>query len=374
MIPHHAVAGRLSLQYGPVYNDGMRKVLKIAVLSAALLLLAVALYLGYMTATDFRPEAVTDLEIENNTAVILEKGVPFSLLTFNIGYGGMDAGADFFMDGGRGSRSRSLGQTRANLQGIAACLAAAKADLVLLQEVDLKATRSYHLNERSELEAGLSGYGSSFAVNYKVPWVPVPLRRPMGAVHSGLLTFSRLRVGAALRRQLPGSEAWPRQLAELDRCLGECRLPVQGGRELVLINLHLSVFDRGGKIRRQQLTYLRQRLLEEYRNGNYVIAGGDWNHGLPGSSPGRFKKTMRQPDWYMALPSDFTPPGFIWALDPSRPTIRASRTAYRPLQSFVAIIDGFLVSPNVEVRSATVRDLGFIHSDHNPVLAVMILK
>ncbi len=352
----------------------MRKLIRMAVPIVALPLLAVAVYLGYMTVTDYRPAAVTVLVIENNVEARLERGVPFSLLTFNIGYGGMDAGADFFMDGGRGSRSSSLETTRANLLGIAAFLAAAKADLVLLQEVDLGATRSHHLDERRELESRLPGYAGFFAVNYRVPWVPVPLVRPMGAVHSGLLTLSRFHVQEALRRQLPGSEGWPRQLAELDRCVSECRLPVRGGGELVLMHLHLSVFDRGGSIRRQQLAFLKERLLKEYRQGNHVIAGGDWNHGLPGSDPGRFKRTMRRPAWYMPLPSGFTPPGFNWVLDPARPTIRASRTPYRPGVSFVAVIDGFLVSANVQVRSVTACDLGFVNSDHNPVLAVLSLR
>jgi endonuclease/exonuclease/phosphatase family metal-dependent hydrolase len=352
----------------------MRKIARIAVPAVVLPLLAVAVYLGYMTVTDFRPAAEMGLEVKNNSAAMLERNVPFTLLTFNIGYAGMDAGADFFMDGGRGSRGSSLKQTRVNLQAIGAFLSATDPDLALLQEVDLRATRSYRLDERRELQSRLPGHGSIFAVNYKVPWVPVPLTRPMGAVHGGLLTMSRFHVRAAFRRRLPGSEGWPRQLAELDRCLAECRLPLRGGGELVLMHLHLSAFDRGGRIRSRQLAFLRERLQEEYRQDNHVIAGGDWNHGLPGSSPGRFESTMKRPDWYLELPAGFAPAGFSWVLDPSRPTIRASSTPYRPGESFVAVIDGFLVSDNVEVRRTAGHDLGFAHSDHHPVLAVLALR
>ncbi len=352
----------------------MRRLLMAAACAAGLLLAIVLVYLGFMTATDYRPPALLALEIRDNAAAILEKGAPFSVVSFNIGYCGMDAGADFFMDGGRGSRSASPERTRTNLRRIAAFLAGEQADLILLQEVDRRASRSQRVDQLHELQQRLAGHGGVFALNYKVPWVPVPLARPMGAVESGLLTLSRFRVESARRHRLPGQEAWPRQLAELDRCVSECRLPLKGGGELVLLNLHLSVFDRGGRIRRQQLDWLRERLLAEYRNGRHVIAGGDWNHGLPGSDPQRFPATRAASAWYMPLPPDFTPPGFAWALDPDRPTVRASSTPYRPGESFVAVIDGFLVSDNVAVRQAVVRDLDFANSDHNPVRAVFSLR
>ena len=203
-------------------------------------------------------------------------------------------------------------QTLTNLQHISRFLSGARADLLLLQEVDAKASRSYRVDELAHLRNDLAGYGAIFAVNYKVPWVPVPLTRPMGAVESGLLTFSRFKVRSAVRYRLPGQEAWPRQLAELDRCFIESRLPVEGGKELVLLNSHLSVFDRGGRIRKLQLAYLKKRITDEYSRGNHVIVGGDWNHGLPGTDPERFKAAMARPGWYMALPDDFTPPGFAF--------------------------------------------------------------
>jgi endonuclease/exonuclease/phosphatase family metal-dependent hydrolase len=352
----------------------MRKPLILLARAAGLPVLIVLLYLAYMTATDYRPPELLALEIRNNPAAVLERGAPFSVLSFNIGYCGMDAGADFFMDGGRGSRSASLEQTRTNLRRIAAFLADEPANLILLQEVDRRATRSQRVDQLDELRQRLAGYGAVFALNYKVPWVPVPLARPMGAVESGLLTLFRFRASSARRHRLPGREAWPRQLAELDRCVSECRLPLKGGGELVLFNLHLSVFDRGGRIRRRQLDWLRQRLLAEYRNGRHVIAGGDWNHGLPGSDPKRFASTRPPSAWYMALPRGFTPPGFAWALDADRPTVRASSSPYRPGESFVAVIDGFLVSDNVAVHRVVVHDLDFSNSDHNPVRAVFVLR
>ena len=38
------------------------------------------------------------------------------------------------------------------------------------------------------------------------------------------------------------------------------------------------------------------------------------------------------------------------------------------------VIDGFIVSSNIEVQSVETRDLGFVNTDHNPVLMECVLK
>ena len=37
-------------------------------------------------------------------------------------------------------------------------------------------------------------------------------------------------------------------------------------------------------------------------------------------------------------------------------------------------VDGFIVSDNIEVRSCETKDLGFVCTDHNPVLLECVLK
>jgi len=339
-----------------------------------LLVLFVLAYLAFMSATDFRPEAETNLDIQNNRAAILKKGMPISVLTFNVGYCGLDAAEDFFMDGGTRSRCKSLEQTLINLDHITNFLSKEKPDLIVLQEVDIRSSRSHQVNELDHLQKKIVGYASIFAVNYKVPWVPVPLTRPMGSVYSGLLIFSRYNVQAATRYQFPGREPWPRQLAELDRCFIECRLQLEDGKELLLINAHLSAYDKGGRIRKLQLAFLKKRIIAEFKNGNHVIVGADWNHGLPGSDPKFFNSAWPWPSWYATLAEDFTPPGFAWALDKTVPTVRDNAFAYQEGKNFVAVVDGFLVSANVEILRVLGHDLGFQNSDHNPVSAVFVLK
>lgn len=54
--------------------------------------------------------------------------------------------------------------------------------------------------------------------------------------------------------------------------------------------------------------------------------------------------------------------------------VRDNRTAYIKGESCVTIIDGFLVSTNVEILQVKGHDLQFTHSDHNPVSAVFQLQ
>jgi hypothetical protein len=76
----------------------------------------------------------------------------------------------------------------------------------------------------------------------------------------------------------------------------------------------------------------------------------------------------------MPLPEDFTPAGFVWALDKTMPTVRSSTSAYHEGENFVAIIDGFLVSPNVKIKKVSGCNLAFQNSDHNPVSTVFFLE
>jgi endonuclease/exonuclease/phosphatase family metal-dependent hydrolase len=329
----------------------------------------------------FSPKAIEKLTVERNLEragnfeSIVKKDVPLKATTFNIGYCGLDRNQDFFMDGGKGSRSSSKEQTLTNLRNITNAFLLEEPNFILIQEADVRSTRSYYINQKESLQTDLAGYSSTFGLNYKVSWVPAPFLHPMGSVYSGLLTFSQYKSNSVVRFQYPGSEKWPRQMFDLERCFIENRLPVEGGKELLLINSHLSAYDEGGKIRQQQLDYLSKYIVEQYaQKGNYVIVGGDWNHILPGTDPALFESVEQQPFWLQKMPDDFTPEGFKWAVDRYVPTVRTIAAPYQKDFNFLAVIDGFLVSPNVYIQKVKGHNLDFENSDHNPVSCTFILK
>jgi len=53
-------------------------------------------------------------------------------------------------------------------------------DFWMLQEVDVKAKRSYHINEVEKVTDAKAGSHGVFAKNYMVQFVPVPVSEPMG--------------------------------------------------------------------------------------------------------------------------------------------------------------------------------------------------
>lgn len=356
------------------------KLLLIILLSAFLLF---ALFLICVAATGYRPKGVEALAVEEEPGKleragqdeVIRKNTEMSVVTFNIGYCGLDREQDFFMDGGKNSRSSSREQTLANLENITNFLVREGPSFAFLQEADVNSTRSFHVNQKDFISKKLVGYSSVFGTNYKVSWVPVPLSKPMGSVYSGLITLHQYRPLSAARYQYPGREKWPRQMFDLERCFIESRIPVEDGRELVLINSHLSAFDEGGRIRQEQLAFLKEHIVVEYRDkGNYVIVGGDWNHVLPGTDPELFASTEKKPFWVQEIPPYFTPAGFIWAVDGSVPTVRSTASPYKGNHSYLAVIDGFLVSPNIKVKKLNGHDLKFNNSDHNPVSIVFSLE
>lgn len=352
----------------------MKKIFKVIFILVLIVAGGLAAFLAYMTITDVEPAAATEVKVENNKARVLKQGNDFKVTTFNIGYAGLDKDQDFFMDGGEGSRSSSKGQTETNLKNMLSFLQGEDADFTLLQEVDVKALRSFDINEYEVFKQGLPNYASSFGYNYNAQWVPVPLAKPMGYVEAGLGTFSKYTIQKAVRFQLPGIEPWPKRLFDLDRAIVEHKIPVDNGKYVRLVNLHLSAYDEGGKIRRQQVDYLKQYMNKHYKDGDYVILGGDWNQLVSNvqlQDP-NFLKVW--PEWLVELPKDFTDGGFKWAVDSSVWTVRDDAKKYVEGENFVTIIDGFLVSPNVEIVNVQGKDLKFENSDHNPVSAVFKLK
>lgn len=328
--------------------------------------------LVFGTLSDFRPEEKTLVFIDQSDSVSHEEGLRINLLNWNIGYCGLDASMDFFYDGGkqvRPSRENVMG----NLNYVEEYLQKADSiDIFLLQEVDFSSKRSYKINQHDRLAGLDSVFHSSFGVNYKVPFVPLPPKSPMGRVHSGLMTISELIPSSVARFSFPGNYAWPMSVFMLDRCFLSSRYSLENGKELLVVNTHNSAYDDGG-LRDIQTRYLRDFMLREYKKGNYILAGGDWNQCPPGFIPKFLNQPFDTID-HSEITPDLMPDDWKWVYDPSVPTNRRVKTPYRRGETLVTLIDYFLVSPNVEVLAVKGDDLDFAHSDHQPVRISVRLK
>ena len=349
----------------------MKMVLKLVLTIAVLAGLTLLVLIVYATLTDYKPDKKT-IVFESKAPTVIPAGAELTFMIWNIGYCGLSADMDFFYDGGKQVRT-SEKNVRQNLDAIIRLIDENQAsDFILLQEVDRDSRRSYHLDEFNSISSRLKNFKTCFAVNYKVKFVPIPMTDPLGKVFSGLATFSKQVPKSCDRYSFPGNYGWPKGLFMLDRCFLVNRYAVSDGKELLVINTHNSAYD-DGSLRKGQMDYLKTFLIDEYRKGNYIIVGGDWNQCAPGFSPGFDKKHFDTHE-YSPIAGDYLPSDWTWVYDDKTPSNRRLQIPYDPEKSLVTVIDYYLLSPNISGVFKQTVNLGFRHSDHQPVMAKIKLK
>ncbi len=356
----------------------MRVILRISFRVVFVVVLSLILSLALLTITEYRPDDIEVLTVSNQTDLTMNDDRQISLMTFNLGYAGLGASEDFVLDGGTRARPDSREAVEDNLQGITNILLDNPVDVYLLQEVDLKARRSYNINQVDYLQEVLgNGFNSTFAFNFKAIFVPFPvsLTDYIGPVESGLQTLSRYHVDETERHQFPGSFAWPLRIANLKRAMLVSRIALENSdHELVIVNLHMSAYDADGSLRDAEMSYLREFMEYEYALGNYVIIGGDFNQTFPDAVD---KYPLVSDGLYEAFPieEDFLPNGFNYAIDVTSPTCRLLNQPYDSDSEFTQyyIIDGFMVSDNIRIDFVETLNYDFEYSDHNPVVLTVTL-
>jgi endonuclease/exonuclease/phosphatase family metal-dependent hydrolase len=349
----------------------MKKILKIVLYLLIFLLLAFGGFLVYATVLDYKPEEQMNL-YENSSPDAFNDTSVINLMIWNIGYAGLGAETDFFYDGGKNVRA-SREHTIRNLNAIQEYLNKQDTvDFFLLQEVDINSKRSYGMNQYDSLVKVFPDYIPVFAPNYDVFFVPVPINKPMGRVKGGLLTLSRYKALKSTRYSFPGNFEWPKSLFMLDRCFLVNRYPLENEKELLVINTHNSAYD-DGSLRQQQMQYLKDFLITEYRQGNYIIVGGDWNQSPPGHEAD-YSEDIPDTDDRQDISADYLPAGWTWMYDSDKPTNRRLKKPYERGKTPTALIDFYLLSPNIESLDVQTIDLKFEHSDHQPVRAAVKLK
>lgn len=322
---------------------------------------------GYLTMSEYQPSYSEEARHGGKNITMPFNGQELSILTFNTAYAGQGQDADFFLEGGGGVLPESRELVEQNLQGIRKILKESGADILFLQEVDLDSKRSFNINQWMQYEQGLGGYESRFALNHSCGYVPYPLKKFMGKIQSGLVTCSRYNIGNSTRYSLPSPTPWPERVISMKPCFTLTRIPMGTAEEkkpdIVLINLQLG-FSTDEKARKDQMDQLLSIMREEYRKGNYVIAGGDFQQTFPGAKeyPLRDQENPR-PEIMKRLHG-----GWRYIFDDSVPTRRLANQAYNPYTAQYFVTDGFIVSPNIQVTSVETLNEGFVYSTHNPVL------
>ena len=351
----------------------------IGIIIAAIVVIALA-YVAYVFISFHRIDDNQTLETTGKAEKqSLAAGQELMITSYNIGFGAYSDDYTFFMDGGKESWAFSKEAVYTNIGGAMGVIEAKQPDIALFQEVDFDATRSYHVDERVLVEDAMEkigAYNYIFAQNYDSPFLMYPITQPHGANKAGILTFAKADLYDGLRRSLPIEEGLSKVL-DLDRCYSKARVKTDNGKELVIYNLHLSAYTAKAETAETQLSMVVQDMQDEYDQGNYCIAGGDFNRDLLGNSPEIFHTAVLADNWAQPVNmSLFTDDITLVAPFQEGDLVASCRNPDKPYEEgdFVVTVDGFIVSANVEVTYANVIDAGFRYSDHNPVMMKFKLK
>ncbi len=359
----------------------MKKYLKIPAVILGILLAVVIIYVAYVFLTYHRIEDYQSLMVNASTedAEIskVRVGDVYGAVSYNAGFGAYLPEFSFFMDGGIESRAKNEESVYYSINGAVDYIKTYAPDFLFLQEIDLNSTRSYHINQYELLRNSFGNMQSTFAVNYDSAYLMVPLLEPHGKSNSGIATFSAYEMTEGVRRSLPISES-VMKLVDLDRCISVNRLPVENGKELILVNVHMSAYGSDDAVREGQIGLLVQVMEEEYSKGNYVIVGGDYNHNLKllEDVDGEFES------WAYPFPREALPEYFSFCIDGFSEedrevmwnTSRNADMAYVPDVTYTITLDGFIVSDNVECVKYEHLNTGYAYSDHEPVYMEFKLK
>lgn len=123
--------------------------------------------------------------------------------------------------------------------------------------------------------------------------------------------------------------------------------------KLIIFNIHLIAFKENEEMRLNQFKDILKLADTYYKQGYYVIVGGDWNFNL-----NKQKEIIDNNNFNLAFPNEFT--------------IRSLKEKYNK-HSIMNTYDGFICSSNLEIRE--IKSLNnYKWSDHSPVLLVITKK
>ena len=349
----------------------LQNLLRIFLALVGILFLIVLLYLSYVILSYNRIADNVALSVKKEASYDeVEPDKEYTISTYNLGFGAYTPDFTFFMDGGTQSWANSKSSVKHCIKGAGKTVLTYEPDFALFQEVDTDSTRSYHVNENVMLQKLYKGYCEAFAVNYHSAFLFYPIQQPHGKSNSGIATFSKYKIKSSTRKKLDISTTFSKFL-DLDRCYSVSRIPTSNHHELVVYNIHSSAYEKDASIRDRQMKKLFSDMQNEYDKGNYCVCGGDFNHDFTGDSAKLLNPNAESHSWAKAFPDEMLPENIKKVTCYNEPTlISTSRNCDIPYgkDSFTVILDGYLVSDNIEVTNLENIDTAYEYSDHNPVI------
>ncbi|KWZ94034.1 endonuclease/exonuclease/phosphatase family protein [Anaerococcus hydrogenalis] len=348
----------------------MKKAIKIIFSILGIFLLGFLILLSYLWIREYRPEKIENVKVKGLGEKTPEIGKKYKIMTWNIGYAGLDKDTDFFMDGGKMVFPINKNHVEKSLDHIIKSSKKIDADIKFFQEVYINSKRTYHINQVEKIRKNLGG-NTTFALNFKTDFIPYPIP-PMGKVESGIMTQSDFKIKKSKRYQQEIPHKFPTRLVNLKRAFNPSYIDIKNSdKKLVIVNVHLDAYESGNKGRVAQTKEIINFVNKEYKKGNYVIVGGDFNQELTG-----IYKELPEGIWNPSpFPKKFLTENIKLYCDKNGKTSVVNDKPYTGKDAYLSTIDGFLATDNIEIKNIkTQTQEDFQYSDHNPVVMEFILK
>lgn len=354
----------------------MRKVIKGIIIAICIIILLGLCYFVYLITCTSRIDDKVSCEMDAVSEEVMDTGSQARILNYNVGMGIYSKDFGFFMDGGSEGMAFSEEAARYNTDGAIKTTKKYKPDFICLEETGVDCRCNYHINQLQEFKDAFPAYSSAYAQNWKSPVFLYPLTKPMGRVIAGLSFFSDYRIDSSIRRSLPMEDSIM-NFVDLDRCYTKSEIATDKDNKLFIYIIHPSAYTSDGVTASRQVELLMKDMKKESDKGNYCIAAGDWNRDLIGNSGDVFG-VPTDFEWTRPFDNAVLPEGYYivsgFDEDNPIPTGRNAEGPYDPDTQVQVVIDGFIVSGNVEMIDSCIVDTGFEFSDHNPVYMDFILK
>lgn len=130
----------------------MKKAIKIIFSILGIFLLGFMILLSYLWIREYRPEKIENVKVQGLGKKTPEIGEKYKIMTWNIGYAGLDKDTDFFMDGGKMVFPINKKHVEKSLDYIIKTSKKIDADIKFFQEVDVNSKRTYHMNQVKKSE------------------------------------------------------------------------------------------------------------------------------------------------------------------------------------------------------------------------------
>ena len=325
---------------------------------------------------NYFPADVEKMNIINTKKRTLSKGDEIKILCWNIQF---MAGKDYvffydLLDGSGPDEKPSKGSISKTITEVARIIEEENPDIILLQEIDDGSKRTNYEDQLKRLLSLISKeyISHSSAFYHKSYFVPHP--RIMGAVGMKLSTISKFNIKSSLRHQLQlKPDSWIKRQFDLKRTVLETRFEVNGSKELIVFNTHLSAFSQGTDTLKKQVEQIYHLLKTNSDNGYKWVIGGDFNLLPVKKSYDNLRENEQQyynieselailTERYASVPSlenaESLDPKWYTHF-PNNPDIKAPDR----------IIDYFFYSNNVKLIENKVRQRGTQKiSDHFPII------